>query len=49
VADELYRSARRLRIFVSSPPTRSLEPVVALLTWPAEQVEARVAAAASLI
>jgi HD superfamily phosphohydrolase len=44
VADELYRSARRLRIFVASPPERSLEPVVALLTWPAEQVEARVAA-----
>jgi HD superfamily phosphohydrolase len=49
VADELYRSARRLRIFVSSPPARSLEPVVALLAWPAEQVEARVRAAASLI
>jgi uncharacterized protein len=49
VADELYRSARRLRIFVSSPPSRSLEPVVPLLTWPAEQIEARVAAASSLI
>ena len=27
VADELYRSARRLRVFVSSPPSRALEPV----------------------
>jgi uncharacterized protein len=49
VADELYRSARRLRIFVSNPPSRSLEPVLALLTWPAEEVEARLAAATSLI
>ncbi|MBA3445017.1 MAG: HD domain-containing protein [Gemmatimonadales bacterium] len=38
VADELYRSARRLRIFVSSPPSASLDPVVALLTYPAEEV-----------
>jgi HD superfamily phosphohydrolase len=39
VADELYQSARRLRIFVSSPPSRSLEGVVGLLTQPAEEVE----------
>jgi uncharacterized protein len=49
VADELYRSARRLRIFVSSQPSRSLEPVLSLLTWPANEVEKRVAAAAPLI
>jgi hypothetical protein len=49
VADELYRSARRLRIFVSNQPRRPLEPVLSLLTWPAEAVEARMAAAASLI
>jgi uncharacterized protein len=43
VADELYRSARRLRIFVASPPERSLDRVVALLTWPAAEVERRLA------
>jgi HD superfamily phosphohydrolase len=42
VADELYRSARRLRIFVSGPPTRSLEPVLTLLTWPAHEVKRRI-------
>jgi hypothetical protein len=49
VADELYRSARRLRIFVAGQPTRPLEPVLSLLSWPAEEVEERVAAASSLI
>jgi uncharacterized protein len=39
VADELYRSARRLRIFVAAPPSRGLEPVLELLTWPASTVE----------
>lgn len=39
VADELYQTARRLRIFVSSQPDRSLDQVVALLTRPAEEVE----------
>jgi len=41
VADELYRSARRLRIFVASPPARPLEPVLEILTWPASEVERR--------
>jgi HD superfamily phosphohydrolase len=41
VADELYRSARRLRIFVASPPVRSLDPVLEILTWPAGEVERR--------
>jgi HD superfamily phosphohydrolase len=41
VADELYRSARRLRIFVASPPVRSLDPVLEILTWPASEVERR--------
>ena len=44
VADELYRSARRLRIFVASPPHRSLDFVLELLTWPAEEVERRLRA-----
>jgi uncharacterized protein len=39
VGDELYRSARRLRIFVSSPPARALEPVLELLTWPAAEMK----------
>jgi uncharacterized protein len=39
VADELYRSARRLRIFVAAPPSRGLEPVLEVLTWPASEVE----------
>jgi uncharacterized protein len=49
VADELYRSARRLRIFLSSPTSRSFEPVLDILTWPAHEVTARLAAASSLI
>jgi HD superfamily phosphohydrolase len=44
VADELYRSARRLRIFVASQPSRSLDFVLELLTWPAAEVERRVSA-----
>jgi hypothetical protein len=39
VADELYQSARRLRIFVATPPGRSLAPVLEILTWPADEVE----------
>jgi uncharacterized protein len=38
VADELYRSARRLRIFVARPASSALEPVLELLTWPADEV-----------
>jgi hypothetical protein len=41
VADELYQSARRLRIFVATPPGRSLAPVLDILTWPAAEVERR--------
>jgi uncharacterized protein len=39
VADELYQSARRLRIFVAGSPERSLAGVLELLTWPAAEVE----------
>jgi len=49
VADELYRSARRLRIFVSSPGTRSLDPVLGLLTWPANEVERHIQEGANLL
>jgi uncharacterized protein len=41
VADELYRSARRLRIFVGKPPNTSLDGVVELLACPAEEIEHR--------
>ncbi|HEV7365658.1 MAG TPA: HD domain-containing protein [Gemmatimonadales bacterium] len=40
VADELYRSARRLRIFVGKP-SKPLDGVVELLACPAEEVEHR--------
>jgi uncharacterized protein len=39
VADELYMSARRLRVFVAATPDRQLEPVLELLTCPAKDVE----------
>jgi HD superfamily phosphohydrolase len=48
VADELYRSARRLRIFVSSAVTRSLDPILTLLTLPADEVRRRVQERTSL-
>jgi hypothetical protein len=41
VADELYRSARRLRIFVGKSPSKPLDGVVELLACPAEEVEHR--------
>jgi HD superfamily phosphohydrolase len=44
VADELYRSARRLRIFVAYSPDRPLDFVLELLTWPPEEVERRLRA-----
>jgi HD superfamily phosphohydrolase len=43
VADELYRSARRLRVFVARTPVRPLEGVPELLTWPAEEITRRMA------
>ena len=41
VAGELYRSARRLRVFVAEPPRRPLPPLFELLNLPAEDVERR--------
>ncbi|HET6798789.1 MAG TPA: HD domain-containing protein [Gemmatimonadales bacterium] len=49
VADELYRSARRLRIFVGTPPRRSLDWVLELLTWPADQIRNRLTHSRSLV
>jgi HD superfamily phosphohydrolase len=43
VADELYRSARRLRVFVARMPDRPLEGLLDLLTWPAAEVSRRLA------
>lgn len=41
IAGELYRSARRLRVFVARPPTGSLESVPALLEMSAVEVRDR--------
>jgi hypothetical protein len=41
VADELYRSARRLRIFVSNQPSTSLDGILPLLTCPPDEVRRR--------
>jgi HD superfamily phosphohydrolase len=49
VADELYRSARRLRVFVARMPARSLEGLLELLTWPAEEITRRMADEVSLV
>jgi HD superfamily phosphohydrolase len=40
VAEELYQSARRFRIFVAQPPKRPIEKIPELLTVPSGQVRA---------
>jgi HD superfamily phosphohydrolase len=49
VADELYRSARRLRVFVARAPDRSFEGLLDLLTWPAGEVTRRLTDEVSLV
>jgi uncharacterized protein len=49
VADELYRSARRLRVFVAGTPNRPLDGLLDLLTWPAPEVERRLSEEMSLV
>jgi hypothetical protein len=49
VAEELYRSARRLRIFVVSPPGGRLERVLDLLTLPADEVRRRLEEGTNLL
>jgi HD superfamily phosphohydrolase len=49
VADELYRSARRLRIFAARPPSRDLAGAVALLRLPAAEVHGRLARGGALL
>jgi HD superfamily phosphohydrolase len=48
VADELYRSARRLRIFVSNQPSTSLDGILPLLTCPSGEVRRRLDEGANL-
>ncbi len=49
VADELYRSARRLRVFVASAPARSLNGILDLLALPAAEARRRVDEQTSLL
>jgi uncharacterized protein len=49
VADELYRSARRLRIFVARVPERTLDGVLDVLTWPAEALSRRLLEGSTLL
>ena len=49
VADELYQSARRLRVFVASPPGRPLDGILDLLALPAPEVRRRLDEQTSLV
>jgi HD superfamily phosphohydrolase len=49
IAGELYKSARRLRVFVARPNPRSLDGVPALLEMTATDVSSRLAAGRSLL
>ena len=49
VADELYQSARRLRVFVAGTPNRPLDSLLDLLTWPAPELERRLSGEMSLV
>jgi HD superfamily phosphohydrolase len=49
VADELYRTARRLRVFVARTPARPLTGLLELITWPAAEVDRALAGEAILI
>ncbi|PYP39552.1 MAG: hypothetical protein DMD43_10655, partial [Gemmatimonadetes bacterium] len=49
IAAELYRSARRLRVFVARPPAAPLDGVAALLEMPAAEVSERLDSGAPLL
>ena len=49
VADELYRSARRLRVFVAQPAARSLDGILEVSTLPAAEVTRRLGAGEPLL
>jgi hypothetical protein len=44
IAQELYQSARRLRVFVARPLGRTIEDVAGLVAMPADQLRASLAA-----
>jgi hypothetical protein len=49
IAGELYRSARRLRVFTARPPARNLESLPALLETPADELRRRLAGDGALL
>ena len=49
VARELYRTARRLRVFVLRPVQVPMKAIVELIMLPGEEVAARLAAERSLV
>jgi hypothetical protein len=49
VADELYRTARRLRVFGAATPSGPLDGLLDLLTCPAPEVERRLDGEALLV
>jgi len=49
IAAELYRSARRLRVFAAGPPTGSLDRVPGLLEMPASEVRGRLDSGRALL
>jgi HD superfamily phosphohydrolase len=49
VADELYRSAQRFRVFVANPVARSLNGILEVATLPAVEVARRLTAGESLL
>jgi hypothetical protein len=49
VADELHRSAQRLRVFVLEPADVPARAIVELITWPSEEIEARLGGEKALL
>jgi hypothetical protein len=49
VADELYRSAQRFRVFVANPVARSLNGILEVATLPAVEVARRLTAGEPLL
>jgi hypothetical protein len=48
IAQELYQSARRLRVFVARPLGRTIEDVAGLVAMPADQLRAKLASGRKL-
>jgi hypothetical protein len=49
VADELYRSAQRFRVFVANPVARSLNGILEVATLPVAEIESRLRAGKPLL